>query len=393
MNIKFYHSIFFIIFNLLFFTNLQCKEYEPESDLPCKITKNICQITSVVKSFDFLKVIDNNLTVIIQDSIFTCTEATDKSCYFFLSVASFKLQNTTLYFPDIHLESTSISLTASFLQANGTQVGGLGSPADLKNGVAYAAQGATCLNSPTDFSYGIFNEIYNSTEVRNTFGSGMESDPTRSRGGGRIVIVSTKDLIIVNTTFNSSGFGDCPNQQIVNGGSGGYVWIERTILTSGKEQIDQSIIDVSGGQGCGGKDNKEFGFGGSGGRVILSLEKEDAFILNMQGGINSKSSDLCRRGGAGTMYNLKDKTLVIKNNGVNTGTPTLLGSKTTVTVLKISDSALVSFKQAEQIILTTASLMLTQGNITYQNMLGTVIVNSFDLHLTQSRYNTLFTLP
>jgi len=378
---------YFLLFVSVLLSQVHSEYSRLSSDLPCEITKNICQISSVVQAFDFISVIDSNLTIIIQDSIFTCRETTDEACYFFLSVASLKLQNTTLYFPDIHLESPSISLTASFIQTNGTQIGGRGSPMDLKNGVAYAAQGAHCHNFPSDLSYGFFNEIYNSSQILNTFGSGYLHDPGRSRGGGRITLISNRDLIIVNTTLNASGYGNCPNKEItVNGGTGGYIWIERTVLKAGKEQIEQSIIDVSGGQGCHAKDHGELGLGGSGGRVILFLEKEDSFTVNLQGGINNDSADKCTKGGAGTVYNLKDNTLGIKNSGINTGTPTMLASNVSVTVLKVSDSAMVSFKQSEQILLSTASIMLTQGIILYQNPYSSVAINSVDLHLTNSRY-------
>ena len=368
-----------------------------QTTLPCQITDNVCQITSLVQNFTSINLINSTLTVNIQDSILTCQDFTSSSCQFLLNTSAITLTNTTIYFPDIHLESSTISFIGSNILSNGTQIGGSGSSPTSNVGIAYAGQGSSCDGTSADFSYGDYNIQYTAGA---TFGSGSTLDTVNSKGGGRIVIISYQDLTMTNTSINASGFGNCTNKQVaVNGGSGGYVWLEHKALATAKEQITSSTIDISGGFGCqgvnepdpierrglGNKKTVQTGLGGSGGRAIIYLQKIDSINVVTSGGIGKNARvDSCVNGAAGTLYSLKDDILIVKNSNITTSAPTMLASQVAnISTLKVLESGLVSFKKADQISFNAGGVTLTKGIIVYTNPSSSVLLKIIDIQLIQ----------
>ena len=361
----------------------------------CENQTTVCRIVSTNITLDSININIPTLQISIEQSNLVYTNL---STTFYLNVSSITLLNSTLYFPDIHLEAPQISITSSQILTNGTQLGGPGSPDNPGNGVSYAGQGGSCNTIPESKSYGQYNTLYNDPNAINTFGSGVNGS-SNSLGGGRVVIISNQDFIIHDSIINASGYGNCSSQEMVHGGSGGYVWIE------GDEDTSNVTVDISGGQGChsassatlmntlGGKNQVQYGLGGSGGRVVKILKNYQNLIINAVGGQNFAASDKCVNGAAGTVYSRAfndldpdTSTLEINNMNVMTYAATILPSSMIIQTLSISESALCSFEKTDNInVVVGSKLALSQGNITL-NSTKNITLTVQTLTLQQNRY-------
>ena len=207
------------------------------------------------------------------------------------------------------------------MMTNGTMTLGIGA--------SYIGEGGYCKDE-VDRSlfkkYGAFDmtPVYSEAEERiddrygDMLGSIGHADDVETAGGGRVVVIA--DSVTLEgegekIQANARPYDDFSKRSYsLTGGSGGYIYV-KTTNTYKENTIDkESKISARGGYAIGDH------AAGSGGVIVFDDNFHIPFRqVSAAGGVaEDQGKDGCNNGAAGTVFMVKNNTLVVDNNRTQT---------------------------------------------------------------------------
>ncbi len=352
-----------LFFSSAFSISFYCTDYDNITDT-CTINENL---TFDLNSTNYI--ISYNTTIlIINNSYITCSKpGLFNQCIFRVNASEVHLLNSTIYFAIIELNGSLLNISNSNLSTNGTIKNGLGRPNNCSSqsndvGIGYAGSGAFCqdLNPQCGRPYGALNLLLNQTNDPDAAlgsGSGQLIQDFYGCGGGRVFLNMTTIVFNGSNIISASGSPqkepeyDCTKRDlkifdILNGGTGGYVYIGARDQLTVNTSNDKIKVIVEGGNYCDSSDGKTTKFAGSGGRIIMDVEPSmlSNVKYSMKGGgndmtVKQQNVNPCRNGASGSLYLSRKNTIVFNNDDFTANTITQIPSNQIFDQILITNGA------------------------------------------------------
>ena len=331
-------------------------------------TTDTCMINSTIM-FDptsYINYTVKNL-IIINSSLNCSTDFLFGKCAFQANSSQILIINSSLYFAIIELNGTTLNISNSNLSTNGTIKNGIGRPNECSIfltdvGIGYAGSGAFCqdLRPNCGKPYGSLDLLLNQTDDKDLAlgtGSGQFILDFYGCGGGRVFLNMTVinfdgiNIISASGSPQNEPEYDCSKRDskfhdVLNGGTGGYIYIGARGLITYNSSNDSVKVIAEGGNYCDTIDGKNTKFAGSGGRIIADFNIN--YIGNMffytKGGVNDitvkqQNVNPCRNGASGSLYFSNNNSVVFNNGGFAANTITQIPSNKTFDIIVISNGA------------------------------------------------------
>lgn len=341
-------------------TTLNCTMYDNTTDT-CYINQSLTFETSQLY---------NAKNLVIENSSIECSPncLLNQNSFKVSNASQITIRNSSIYYAIIELDGENLTIINSELSSNGTIKNGLGRTGECSEkrqdvGLGYAGSGAFCqdLFPQCGYPYGSLNLLLNETNDTNNAlgtGSGQIINDFYGCGGGRVYINVSNAFLLGQNNFSASGSPqqepqyDCTKRKsidydILNGGTGGYIYLEVKNTLVFNSSSDLLKILVEGGNYCDYFDGKSTKFAGSGGRIIINVDpsvENQNIQYYMKGGINDVSVkqqniNPCRNGASGSLYFMRNKTVVFNNGGYAANTITQIPANITFEKITILNGA------------------------------------------------------
>ena len=409
--------------NPSYFSNNSSSSFNTSNCTNYDQTTNICIIDSPL----FLLNLSDDATtmsftkLVIKNASLTCV-GIYRNCSLRITSDSIEITNSTLYFGIIELFSEVLSISYSIINTNGTIRYGKGITPNCSNGtyydstydtgIGYAGGGAFCqdLYPHCGLPYGGLTLLMNQTNDSDyLLGSGTGQN-FFGTGGGRIIINTTDlnfDGTIMISASGSPQSDECLNRaaneqswNITNGGTGGYIFIGVRGFVNSSKNVGVSLF-VEGGNYCDANDVKYKRFAGSGGRIIIDADTNNTMSSNisyyLKGGINDPSvpkSNInpCRNGASGTLYYIRNNSVVLKNSGFQANSITKIPCKgiygLNFNTIIIADGARGGPEDYNPASITASRIIVNSGYLAYERfyMNITLIITDY-LYISGTKDN------
>lgn len=395
-------------FSVLHSQALNCSSYDNVTDT-CTII-NQSESTSDSQSLNFTN-------IIIKDSYLFCEYSGFYKCAFKINASSLIIQNSTVYYMIIELNGTNFTINNSNLSTNGTIKNGIGRTNHCSEylndvGLGYAGSGAFCqdLYPQCGRSYGSLDLLLNETDDPDNClgtGSGQFIIDFYGCGGGRVFVNFTQIFLMGGNIFSASGSpqkepqydctkrGNFKNNSILNGGTGGYIYVESQYLTWNKTSDFLKII-AEGGNYCDTYDKKSTKFAGSGGRIIMNVDP--SLLTNvkyyMKGGVNDisvsqQNVNPCRNGASGSLYFRRNKTVVFNNDGYAANSITQIPSNISFSKISILNGSRGGPEDNNTLgTINSKSIYVSQAFLVYERFFNNLTIQNCDLLSVDSANDT-----
>lgn len=345
-----------LIFLCLFLYFISIEAQTP--DLNCTVydnTTDTCYINQSI-TVDISQTI-NAKNIVINNSYIVCSDKClwNQNSFKISNASQITIQNSTIYFAIIELDGENLTIIDSALSTNGTIKNGLGRTGECSQktqdvGLGYAGSGAFCqdLFPQCGYPYGSLDLLLNETNDTNNAlgtGSGQMITDFYGCGGGRVYLNMSNTFFFGQNILSASGSPQqepkylCTNRtdtnyDILNGGTGGYIYLEVKNTLAFNSLNDSLKILAEGGNYCDYFDGKSTKFAGSGGRIIINIDPSvgnQNIQYYIKGGINDvtvkqQNINPCRNGASGSLYFMRNKTVLFNNQGYAANTITQIPS-------------------------------------------------------------------